>query len=277
MAALAVTAPFGFTFDPVRFLSAYRALGATAAQFYRNEQKPPTVAEALSAAAAAGVKFDSIHGVFGTHIDPSNPNADHRAQCLNIYEEEGKLARDLGGPMVVVHPSAFNPGMRMMSLEEAETASIVRWGYLDDFLRRLGDLGQRLGVTYLIENQPPNCPLGHDAARLAQAVERIGSPSIRMCLDTGHAHFSAKVADAVTACAGVIAYFHIHDNDSRTDDHRMPGDGTIDWKGFAAALRATKSGATRMLEVFYDEDRVEELGRNGLGMRLREACALEVG
>ena len=45
MPELAVTAPFGFNFDPVRFLTAYRAVGVTVAQFYRNEQKPPTVAE----------------------------------------------------------------------------------------------------------------------------------------------------------------------------------------------------------------------------------------
>lgn len=274
MPVLAVTAPFGFDFDPVRFLAAYRAVGVSTAQFYRNEQKPPTVKEALAAANAAGVRFDSIHGVFGFHLDPSSPRAEHREQCLKVYESEGKLASDLGGPMVVVHPAAFNPGMRMMTLDEAAAASQGRWDYLHQFLLRLGEIGQRLGVVYLIENQPPNTPLGHDAARLARAVEAVKSPNIRMCLDTGHAHFSGDVAEATRACAGVVEYFHVHDNDAKVDDHRMPGDGTIDWKSWSGALRQTGNQSPRMLEVFYDEARVEQLGREGLAARLKAACAL---
>lgn len=274
MPELAVTAPFGFNFDPVRFLTAYRAVGVTVAQFYRNEQKPPTVAEALAASKAAGVPFDSIHGVFGFHLDPSSPNAEHRTHCLKVYDDEGALACDLGGPMVVVHPAAFNPGMRLMTHEEAEASSAPRWAHLREFMLRLAEIGQRRRVVYLIENQPTNCPLGHDAAKLADAVEAVGSPWIRMCLDTGHAHMVCDVVEATRRCARVISYLHVHDNDAKVDDHRMPGDGTIDWAAWAAVLRQTGLGCARMLEVFYDEARVERLGREGLGERLRQACAL---
>lgn len=274
MAVLAAIAPFGFAFDPVRFLSAYRQAGCTTCQFYRNEQRPPTVADALKAAETAGMKFDSIHGVFGFHLDPSSPDERHRKRCLEIYEGEGKLAADLGGPMVVVHPSAWNPGMKMMSREEVEKASEPRWPRLDDFMRRLAEVGSRLGVTYLIENQPMNCPLGHDAARLARAVTGVGSPHVKMCLDTGHAHMTGSVAQALRETRDALAYLHVHDNDAKVDDHRMPGDGTIDWASVAATLGELKIDCPRMLEVFYDEGRVEELARNGLGARLARACAV---
>jgi sugar phosphate isomerase/epimerase len=147
MTEMAVITPFGFSFEVVRFLSAWKALGCTRAQFYRNEQKPPTVAEALAAAAKAGIRFDSMHGVFGEHIDPSSPDADHRAKCLTTYEAEGKLASDLGGPMVVVHPSCWNPGRKEMTPEQIEVTSGPRWPLLDDFLRRLAEIGERLGVV----------------------------------------------------------------------------------------------------------------------------------
>src|SRR5262245_42585487 len=101
MSGLATIAPFGFSFDPVRLLAAYRRLGATSCQFYRNPENPPTIADALKASNAAGVPFDSIHGVFGYDIDPSSPVAEHRRHCLGVYETEGRLARDLGGSMVV--------------------------------------------------------------------------------------------------------------------------------------------------------------------------------
>lgn len=89
MAVLAAVAPFGFSFDPVRLLLAYRQAGIATAQFYRNETSPPTVAEALKAAKQTGVRFDSIHGVFGYHLDPSSDDPRHRAICLEVYEAEG--------------------------------------------------------------------------------------------------------------------------------------------------------------------------------------------
>jgi sugar phosphate isomerase/epimerase len=274
MAHLACIAPFGFSFDPTRFLAAYQAVGCRTCQFYRNEQRAPSLADALKATELAGLKFDSIHGLFGFHIDPSSGDERHRKRCLEIYESEGRLASDLGGPMVVVHPSAWNPGMRMMNRAEIEAASTPRWSRLDDFMRRLAEIGERLRVVYLIENQPMNCPLGHDTVKLAQAVMAIGSPWIRMCLDTGHAHMTGNLLEQVKQALPAISYFHIHDNDSKVDDHRMPGDGTIDWPGLAKILTDSGNASPRMLEVFYDEARVEDLSRNGLGGRLKTACAI---
>lgn len=274
MPGLAVVAPFGFSFEPVRLLRAYAAVGVTTAQFYRNEQNPPTVAEALRAAEAAGVRYDSIHGVFGFHLDPSSDDPEHVEHCLKVYESEGRLASDLGGPMVVVHPSAWNPGMRVMPLAEVEATSAVRWPRADVFMRRLAEIGERLGVTYLIENQPFNCPLGHDCAEMARRVLAVQSPRLRMCLDTGHAHITSNVVESLRRAAPAIDYLHIHDNDAVQDDHRMPGDGTIDWAALAGVLRSTGLRAPRMLEVFYSEAKVEELGGEGLGGRLREALAL---
>ncbi|MFN9133080.1 MAG: sugar phosphate isomerase/epimerase family protein [Phycisphaerales bacterium] len=279
MPALATVAPFGFTFDVHRLLSAYAAVGVTTLQFYRNEQKPPTVAEALRLAGSLGLKYDSIHGVFGFHLDPSSDDPEHRKHCLKVYEDEGKLARDLGGPMVVVHPSKWNEGMRNMSLDELAREKVRRVPMLMDFLSRLAEVGQRLGVVYLIENQPYNNPLGHDPVALARCVLDAGSPHIRMCLDTGHAHITSDLISATRACLPAIAYYHIHDNDGTLDDHRMPGDGTIDWPAFAAVLREGESRAPtppapRMLEVFYDEPRVESLAAAGLRARLHAALAL---
>lgn len=274
MTEMAVITPFGFSFEVVRFLNAWKSLGCTRAQFYRNEQKPPTLAEALAAAAATGIRFDSIHGVFGEHIDPSSPDVGHRAKCLATYEDEGKLACDLGGPMVVVHPSCWNPGRQEMTREQIEVTSGPRWPLLDDFLRRLAEIGERLGVVYLIENQPLNCPLGHDVIRLAQAVRSVNSRAIRMCLDTGHAHITGNLAESVRAAADVIAYLHIHDNDGKVDDHRMPGDGNINWPAFAEALKETKLAAPRMFEVFYDEERIEAAAEAGLGATLATWCGL---
>lgn len=297
MAALATIAPFGFSFDTVRLLRAYRELGCSTCQFYRNEESPPGVAEALRAVREAGLRFDSIHGRFGANIDPSAPCAEHRRWCLHLYEEEGKLARDLveqssaagsgvgkeegsgggggaGEAMVVVHPAAWTPGRAQLTKEEAAQSDRYRGPFLREFMVALAEIGERLGVTYLIENQPYNAWMGSDPALLAERILAVGSARIRMCFDTGHANITGDVAAALRAAAPAIAYFHIHDNDARTDDHRLPGEGAIDWAAFAAALRDTGCSAVRMLEVFHDEQRVEQAVRGGLKQRLHEALAL---
>lgn len=176
--------------------------------------------------------------------------------------------------MVVVHPAAWTPGRALMTPAEAAASDAYRAPFLREFLAALAEVGERLGVTYLIENQPFNTYMGSDPGLLAQRVLDVGSARIRMCLDTGHANITGNPTEALLAAAPAIAYFHIHDNDGAVDDHRMPGEGTVDWTAFAAALRETGCAAVRMLEVFHDEARVEAAVAAGLGTRLREALAL---
>jgi sugar phosphate isomerase/epimerase len=274
MPPLAATAPFGFTFDLPRLLTAYRSLGVQQLQFYRNEKNPPTVEAALRLSAQLALPFDSIHGLFGPHIDPTSPDTAQRDAALRIYEDEGKLARDLNGPMVVVHPSAQSPDLKPIPQDELQRQALERTPRLHDWLKRLADVGSKLNVVYLIENQPFNCALGHDPLALARSIRQINSPFIRMCFDTGHAHLTANVTDALTQTADVISYLHIHDNDTTLDDHRMPSDGTINWPAFASALRASNNQSPRMLEVFYEEPRIENLVKQGFKSKLAEMCAL---
>ncbi|MBY0307499.1 MAG: sugar phosphate isomerase/epimerase [Phycisphaerales bacterium] len=269
---LATTVPFGFDFDPGRFMRAYRALGACRLQFYRNESRPPTARDALETARAAEMPFDSIHGLFGEHLDPTGPSPEHTAHCLSVYEQEGRLAIDLGGPMVVVHPSGWTPARAELTPDQAAEAAGPRRPRLDAFMRRLADTGERLSVTYLIENQPYNCYLGHDPVGLAAQVAAVGSRRIRMCYDTGHAHITGDVYRSLATCAPVIDYLHVHDNNGTQDAHLMPGapGGTIDWPRLASVIQAAAISAPRMLEVFETEAQVERRAEDKFGRRLHQ-------
>ncbi len=277
LTVLSTTAPFGFEFDVPLLMGAYRELGCRSCQFYRNEENPPTVETALKAIGSVGMTFDSIHGVFGYTIDPSSPDPEHRRHCLGVYEREGNLAKALGGPMVVVHPSAWTPQRRELSRAEARSAEDSRLPALDDFMRRLAEIGERQGVTYLIENQPWNCYVGHDPARLAERVLAVKSKRMRMCFDTGHAHITGDISQWLRGSAAAIDYLHVHDNNARDDDHRMPGDGTIDWPAFATALQDTNLKAIRMLEVFYSLERVRALAHAGYARDLARYVGLLSG
>jgi len=274
MRQLSTTAPFGFEFDPARFLATYRALGCRWAEYYRNTVNPPATAQALRIADAAGVRFDSVHGVFGHDIDPSSPDKAHRDQCLRIYEREARLALDLGAPVVIVHPSANYKDLKPIPAADADLAQASRWHHFDDFASRLAAIGERLSVKFLFENVPRNFPLGHDPAELARRTLAVGSKRLRLCFDVGHAHITADLPGALRSCAPAIEYLHIHDNNGADDQHLMPGDGAIDWTAFAAALHESRLNVPCMLEVFYDLHHVDRLAGQGLAARLRAACAL---
>ncbi len=270
---LSTTVPFGFDFDTRLFIDAYKGLGCVSGQFYRNTLLAPEVAEIRAMAADARFPMDSMHGVFGWRYDPSSPDGAHRQFCLETYEAEGQFALEIDAPMVVVHPSANRADFSAYTPEEAMLLQQTRWPHLEDFLPRLAEIGERLGVTYLIENVPYLFPLGHDAPALAERILKVGSERLRMCFDTGHAHITGNTPEDLSVCAEAIAYIHVNDNDGESDAHLMPGDGTIDWDAFAAAVRASGLEVPMMLEVFYPESKVESMRHSGLAKRLSAACA----
>lgn len=61
-----------------------------------------------------------------------------------------------------------------------------------------------------------------------------------ICLDYGHAHLMGDLCEAIEAVSGHMVTVHLHDNDGRRDDHRIPFAGTIDWP--AAMMETQKIG-----------------------------------
>ncbi len=265
MNSLATVATFGFgDFHPPTILALYRALGCRGSQYYRNEADPPREMEVIEACREAGLPIDSIHGVFGPKYDPSSLEDPVRAASVEIYHQEGLLARRLGGSMVVVHPAPNRAPGTTVSPAETELRSQA----LERSSRELAKIGEKIGVTFLIENQPPMAYLGTDPRQLAKLVRKIASPRFRMCFDVGHAHLTDSAAQSLRDCADVIDYLHIHDNDGTEDLHLLPGDGNIDWLEIRSALVDSGLKVPAMLEVFYMKDRLEKAVRSDLPANL---------
>lgn len=270
MPRLATIAPFGFAdFNPPTLLPVYRELGCRTSQFYRNPARPPDLAEAKRIAADAGVPFDSMHGLFGIDHDPSSPDEAVRARAVRTYRSEGEIARKLDAPLVVVHPG---PPVAEQRLITAATRA-ARVAPMRRTMEQLADIGAELGVVYAIENIPANYALGSDPADLAAWIRDLDHPNVRMCFDTGHAHMTSGM-QVMSPCGDVTAYLHVHDNDSTVDDHRIPGDGTLDWDAAAGDFAQLGPDMPAMLELFFPEQQMRDTVRGGLGDQLRRWLAL---
>lgn len=271
MPRLATVAAFGFpAFNPPTLLPIYRRLGCLTGQFYRNTRNPPTAADARRIAGDAGVPFDSIHGVFGTDYDPSCPDEKVRRDAVQTYIREGELALELGGPLVVIHPGP--PAAKPADITPASRAARV--APFQKTLAELAHQADRLGVTYLFENIPPSYLFGNDPALIARLIRQINHPRIRMCFDTGHAHMSSLdgspgAATSLEICRDVVAYFHVHDNDAKSDSHQVPGLGNLPWDELGREMNKMPREVAAMLELFETEPALESHLAQGLPDKLR--------
>lgn len=154
----------------------------------------------------------------------------------------------LGADQMVIHSPVttwahFNRGNR----PGAETAMLETFhGVLRPALHRARDMG----VVLVLENVEDIDP----RARV-EMVAAIGSPSLRVSLDTGHAHYAhvttgGPPVDYFVAAAGdLLEHVHLQDADGRADRHWPPGRGSVPWHAVFAALGRLGSRPRLLLEM----------------------------
>lgn len=113
------------------------------------------------------------------------------------------------------------------------------WLQAGDTLRRLADLGDEAGVTFVLENL--NAPVDHPGVpfgKAAQCLELIASvdrPSLRLMLDLYHAQIGE--GNLIELCRQALPYIgeiQVADVPGRCE----PGTGEINYSGIARALSA---------------------------------------
>jgi hexosaminidase len=272
MIRLGTVAAIGFEeFQPAAWLECYRRLGCEVTQAYRSQNRPVSIREMRDAIDAGGMPCDSLHGVFGEELDPSNPDEAGRRFAVDTYKHEADVCRALGGGLVVVHCSTIRPGG--VGPEEHTR----RIDQLKRSIAALGEFGQACGITYAFENLPGYHAIGSDVAELARVLQEVQAPATGMCFDTGHANMVGDPVAAVADTAGTMAYCHASDNSGQADEHEMMTYGTIDGDGLGRALREIGYDGTFMLEVFHPVARLRELIAEGAGERLARILRIANG
>ena len=153
-----------------------------------------------------------------------------------------RTAARLGVPVAVIHPIVRHTGR--MDAAGSETAD----AWLQEnvaYLTPLREQAERAGVTIAIENMAgrpaPDAPdetvYGTRADHVAALADAL---DCGVCWDFGHANIAGteKPSESLALVGHRLALVHIHDNDGKTDSHRLPGEGTIDWDDAMDGLRA---------------------------------------
>ena len=154
-----------------------------------------------------------------------------RAERYAAMEKGVRGTALLGAPYFVIHcimPFGENNPAHKEEL----------WQMNVDYFSRLCKVAEEVGVTICFENLPfTSLPLSRWNETL-EFVRLMNTPTMKMCLDTGHAAvYGDSPADAVRAIGKeYLATLHVHDNNGVSDFHWRPGEGVIDWADFTKAL-----------------------------------------
>ena len=91
--------------------------------------------------------------------------------------------------------------------------------------------------------------------------EELDGLDAGICLDYGHANLMGDLSDAIETVGGHLWTTHVHDNDGRKDDHRVPFAGRIDWD--VAIMETQKIGydGALIFEVADTGDPIDVLKR----------------
>lgn len=152
----------------------------------------------------------------------------------------------------------FHPLQRWLRMpDEADRRKV-----LDANVRYFGALlpaAEKYGVEIHIENlfdhhhvwqeEDPVFPFGQ-TEDILYLLDRLNSPRVKTCLDTGHANINGvNIPAAIRAYGKRLGSLHLNDNFGRIrpvyeDLHLFPGNGRLDWKAIIRALREVEYEGT---------------------------------
>ncbi|RMH70385.1 MAG: sugar phosphate isomerase/epimerase [Gemmatimonadetes bacterium] len=185
-----------------------------------------------------GIQAVSIHCYDKPDFNLATFRESHRRHTLALLQQYLGIAERLHIPYVVVHPGRPLPAL----LHPLAYPALV------GNLRRVEALLQHSTVKIAVENLPTGY-VGADVAALVSLLDRLNSPRMGLCLDTGHAHLNGGVDQALDQMQSRLFTVHIHDNYGHRDEHLFPGQGTIGWQAVISKLQRIDFAGVFMLEI----------------------------
>ena len=178
----------------------------------------------------------SLHLPF--HQEKANPahaDASVRAETFRFDGELSKKAAEIGVRVLVVHPSSepIEESNRVESMKRSK-----------EFLFKLANLADMLGMKVAVENLPRTC-LGRNAADMTELLE---DPRLYACFDTNHL-LTESHTDFIKAIAGRMISTHVSDYDFINERHWLPGEGKINWPELIETLEQTDYNGPWLYEI----------------------------
>ena len=201
----------------------------------------------VEALAATGAMLSSmtgyVRGNFGDGAD----------ELVRTARESIAAAETLGCPRLNLHGTGLDG--KGLPVVPGEQMPGPLWISAARTLTRLGEMAERAGVTFCLENlntavDHPGVPFARAADTLA-LVEAVGHPRVRLMLDLYHAQIGeGNLIELCRRCLPWIGEIQVADVPGRCE----PGTGEVNWPGVAKALKAMGYAGPVGMEAFAAGD-----------------------
>lgn len=200
-------------------------------------------------------RLDGFTGPLGIHGPVPTPSfiagdPDIQAIVLRRFEQALDICARIAATHMVVHSPFLFLGRPYMTYDNRDVLKLTV-DRAADLIAPVAARAEELGVVLYLENifdptPEPMCSL----------VNLVGSPALRLSLDTGHAAVASTMAPDfwVRAMGNRLAHLHVSDSDGQADRHWVPGQGQLAWAGIFRELNALTQDMRLILE-FRVEDR----------------------
>jgi len=210
----------------------------------------------IDALVRTGATFSSMTGyVTGTLADDEGAD-----ELVRTAEQSIPVAKRLGIPRLNLHGTGLDN--RGLPVKPAHEVTGAMWLKARHTLDRLADLGERAGVTFVLENlntavDHPGVPFAcaEDTLALVRAVDR---PGLRLMLDLYHAQIGEGNLVQLVECAlPHVGEIQVADVPGRCE----PGTGEVHYPAVASALDRLGYSGVIALEGWASADPVVALDR----------------
>lgn len=206
---------------------------------------------AVEVARENGVNIELNDICISENLDPSR-----REETLQIMRKEledcGSQDTILHGPFTEIIPSAIDHravDMGLARLEEAYQAAealgikrmVVHTGFIPLMYHKVWHLERSIAFwNRFMADKPADFQLfienvfDDEPQMIADLIDGLHDPRIRVCLDVGHANAVTlpeyDVYQWIELLGSRIGHFHLHNNDGKDDLHSDLNEGTLDMK-----------------------------------------------
>ena len=209
----------------------------------------------LAMLATSGAVFSSMTGyVRGRLADQEGAD-----ELLATAAQSVEVGKRLNVARLNLHGTGLGEGG--LPAVPCETVTVAMWHKALDTLNRIGDMAEKHGVTFMLENlnltvDHPGVPFARieDTLALVAAVNR---PGLRLNLDLYHVQIGeGNLIEWCRKCQPYIGEIQVADVPGRKE----PGTGEINYPGIAKALKAMGYRGPICMEAFAsaaEEDALE--------------------
>jgi sugar phosphate isomerase/epimerase len=193
---------------------------------------PAEIAQIAAWLAAFGLQLNDLHASDGEEKKWVSSREYERRAGVELVRNRIAMTAELGGDVIVMH-LGDEPKER-----KAQTAF---WTQLRRSLGELEPFAGEHGVQIAVENG--------EFGSIRRVLEEYGPDYVGLCYDCGHGNLIPDGLDDLDALKDRLLAVHLHDNDGRSDQHKLLFSGTVDWPRLAGIIAVSSYRKPVSMEV----------------------------